>query len=91
MEETSNDELKEMLEESIKLSRDNNEMLSKLYRSYKRGRLIKIIYWSVIIFITFGAYYFIKPLLDSLGGAYSTVKTQIEGVHTVGESIKNAF
>jgi hypothetical protein len=91
MDETNNDELKELLEENIKISRDNNEILTKLYRSYQRGRLVKIIYWSFIILVTFGAYYLIQPYIEMLGQAYGGIKTQVEGIHTIGESIKSVF
>ncbi len=73
-------EEQQMLREALELSRKNNETLNKLYRAAIWGRAIKILYWAVIIGVSFGALYFVKPYLETLQGVYGgseTTKTNV--------------
>jgi hypothetical protein len=62
---------RKMLEEVVKLSRDNNVAVRKLV-SYHRSTVIwRVIYWSIIIGSTIAAYYSIQPYWASLVSVYS--------------------
>lgn len=89
--EDKHEDLKELLEENLRVNRENNAMLSKLYRSYRRSQFVKYLYWGLVIALTLGAYYLIQPYIDQLGQAYGGLKTQVEGIHSIGETIKNTF
>ena len=66
-------EERQMLRESLELSRKNNEILHKLYRATLWGRAIKGLYWLILIGITVGSFYFIQPYIDTLTGVYGGV------------------
>jgi len=67
-------EEKEMLKKTLELAQENNKMLHGIRRSMFWGRIIKIIYWVLIIGIAIGAFYYISPYIDSAVGAYGDVK-----------------
>lgn len=71
-------EEKEMLKKTLELSQENNKMLHSIRRSMKWGRVVKIIYWVVIIGAAIGAYYYITPYIDSAVGAYGNVKGDLK-------------
>jgi len=59
-------EARQLMRNNLKLTEENNEMLKKLYRAHKWGVAWRIFYWTLIIALTFGAYYFIQPFLDQI-------------------------
>ncbi len=69
---------KQRLERVLELSEENNKILKKILRTMRWARLVRIIYWSVIIAASVGAFYYIQPYWDGLrdlyGGAQDTVQ-----------------
>ncbi len=61
---------KEKLDKALALLEENNTLLRKMRASQKNAQLFKALYWAVIIFITIGGYYALKPILSNLGSAY---------------------
>jgi len=80
---------RDLLEKTHELAEDNNRMLKKLYSAYRWSRNTKIAYWAVIVLLTFGAYYFIKPYIDFLTGtlgmdnATSAIEQKINAIRSV--------
>ena len=80
---------RDLLEKTHELAEDNNRMLKKLYSAYRWSRNTKIAYWTIIILLTFGAYYFIKPYIDFLtdtlgmGNATSTIEQKINTIRSM--------
>ena len=72
-------ESKELLEQTLKLEEENNEILRALRRSMRTARIMSLIYWVFIIGSAIGAYYFIQPYVDQLtnfyGGASDVLKS----------------
>lgn len=64
-------EEKQKLNEIAEQVAENNKMLHKLYRKARWGTIIRIFYWTIIIILTFGSYYFIQPYIDQLLKVYS--------------------
>ena len=56
-------ELKQLLEENLRLSKENNVLLLKIRNIQRWAQITKILYWFVIIAAAVGALYFIKPYL----------------------------
>ena len=83
-------EEREMLEESLELSRENNKMLKRMKRAAMYGRIIKIVYLIVILVLTFGVYYFIQPYLDVLTKGYSDVMSGVKSIKGIGDTINNS-
>lgn len=63
-------EERQMLRESLELSRKNNELINKMYRASLWGRAIKILYWLLLIGVTVGSLLFLQPYIDTLKGVY---------------------
>jgi hypothetical protein len=61
-------DVKQLVEENLRLSKENNELLLKIYNIQKWSQIIRIGYYVVIVLIGIGAFYFIKPFLSNLGG-----------------------
>ncbi len=62
---------KKILEETLALNKENNQMLHKLITYQKWNQAIKIISWVFIILTSLGAVYFIEQNLGSLIGVYT--------------------
>jgi hypothetical protein len=82
-----NPEERKMLEEALALSRENNDIIKRMWRSQRVGRAIKVVYWVIIIGGSVGALYLFQPYLDAIkGGA-----TDIRDTRSQYEEIKNLF
>jgi len=66
-------ESKKLLEESLTLAKDNNNMLHSMRRSMRMQRAMTAFYWLFIIGSAVGAYYFIQPYLDTVLDMYSSI------------------
>lgn len=60
-------EERDLLVKTHELAEENNKMLRSLRNAQRWDRVIKYGYWVVIIGLSFGAYYFIQPYMESLG------------------------
>lgn len=77
-------EQERMLRESIALSRETHALVKKMNRSMVIGRVLKAVYWLILIGVTVGAFYFIQPYVDTLKGIYG-------GVGDPQDAIQNFF
>lgn len=57
-------EEKNMLERALKLAEDNNDLLIKMNRRARNGQILQVLYWLLIVGLSFGAYYFIQPYIN---------------------------
>lgn len=71
-------EEKEILKKTLQLAEENNKMLHSIRRSMVWGRIMRIIYWVIIIGASIGVYYYIEPYLNTAIGAYGSVKGDIK-------------
>jgi len=58
-------ETKKILGETLELSKENNKMLRKMRRAMMWTRVVKSIYWVLIIGSMLGAYYYFQPIIDN--------------------------
>lgn len=83
-----------LIERVLEVTEQNNKMLKLLYRASVMGRIIKTIYWFVIIALTVGSYYVLQPYLDLLKTSYSNLTEQAgnisETLQSVGKLQKDA-
>ena len=70
-------EERSLLEENLRMSRENNKLLLKVYGIQRWAQITRVIYWFLIIGISIGAFYFIEPFLSSLGSAYGVDTSSI--------------
>ncbi len=72
-------EQQKAFQELLELTRENNKILTKMYRSMMWGRVVRVLYWILVIGIAIGSFYFIQPYMDQLKEVYGNVsdaKTQ---------------
>ncbi|KKP55986.1 MAG: hypothetical protein UR80_C0047G0005 [Parcubacteria group bacterium GW2011_GWB1_35_5] len=73
-----NPEEKEILKKTLELSQENNNMLHSIRRGMFWGRVMRVIYWVVIIGVGIGVYYYIEPYLNGAIDAYGNVKGDLK-------------
>jgi len=81
-------EEREMFQKSVALAEENNKMLHSLTRSMKWRRVVRIVYWTLIIGSTVGAYYFIQPYIDQIIGVYGGTKNNLENVNSIFQNFR---
>ena len=78
----------ELLKRSIVLAEENNDILRGIRSSMRLARFMTVLYWVIIIGISFGAYYFVQPYLQQLLGVYGGAKSNIDTVGKILDTIK---
>ena len=71
-------EEREMLKKTLELAQENNNILHSIHRSMVWGRIIRTIYWVMVIGAAVGTYYYIAPYIDSAVSAYGNVKGDLK-------------
>jgi len=75
-------ELENLIKEDLEVSKENNELLKKLWGNVKISRALRFLYWVIILGIALGSYYYVQPFIDKLKGVYS-------GFGGIGDTIQN--
>ena len=78
---------KQLLEETAKLTKENNKMLRGMARAARWSRFFTFLKWIVIVALTFGAYYYLEPYLKTLLNIYGSLGTTVPDI----EDIQNIF
>lgn len=73
-----NPDEKEMLKKTLELAQENNKMLHGIRRGLFWGRVMRIVYWVIIIGAAVGVYYYISPYIDSAIDAYGNIKGDLQ-------------
>ena len=83
-------EERSLLERTHKLAEENNAILRSIRRSNRFGTIMRILYWVLIIVLSFGAYYLIQPYLQAVTGAYGNLQDGLQGLQGDVNSAQNA-
>ena len=75
-------EVKHLLEENLRISKENNELLIKVRNVQRWAQITKVFYWIAIIGVSFGALFYLKPYLGNLINVYSG---GVSGVNNIGD------
>lgn len=67
----------------------NHELLVRIRRVQRNSQLFKVFYWVLILFATFGAFYYIQPYLSQLLETYTGIQTTQEQMKTSMPSASN--
>ena len=78
---------KALLKETLKLAQENNRLLRKINRNMQWARVMKTLYWLVIIGAMLGAYYLLQPVIESARGTYQNLQTGFGKVQGTLESL----
>lgn len=76
-----------MLRETLRLSRDNNEMLHKMRGAQKRAafwRFIKMLFSLSLLILT---YYYLAPYVQSVKESYDSVRASISDIQDVRDKL----
>ena len=79
-------EEKQLLEENLKLSKENKVLLLKIRSVQRWSQISRIFYWFIIIAVSFGAFYYLQPYLGSLLNVYTG---GVSGVNNISDMTKN--
>ena len=74
---------KELLEKTYKLSEENNNILKGIRSSNRWSTFFKVIYWTILIGIAVGAYYYVQPYVDLAFKAYKSVQGDLNNVKSI--------
>ena len=77
-------EERQLLEETVTLSRENNQILRQLRRALRWGRFYSVLKWILIVGSTLGAYYYLQPYLFRLFDAYQALLNGLNEVKEAG-------
>ena len=80
-------EERSLLERTNKLAEQNNAILRSIQRTNRFSLVLRILYWVVIIAISYGAYYAIQPYMNQLFSLYSQVQQDAGVAHTTINSV----
>jgi len=80
-------EVKSLLEENIKISKENNELLLKIRNVQRWSQITRYLYWFVLLGISLGAFYFVKPYLNNLLSLYTG--GDLGSIPNIGDMGKN--
>jgi hypothetical protein len=87
-----NPEERSLLERTYKLTEENNEILKSIRMSNRVSLAMRVIYWVVIISISFGAIYFIQPyvnfLSSTVGGSKDTTAKPQDSLQLLQELLR---
>ena len=81
-------EEKHLLEENLRLSQENNVLLLKIRSVQRWAQITSIFYWFLIIGVSIGAFYFIKPYLGNLLNIYTGGVSGIGSINDVTKNLK---
>ena len=80
---------RELLKVAVKLSEDNNRMLTKLYRNYWWSRFWQVAYYLIVLALIFGGYIAIQPYLGTIKQVFSDLVGKVEAVKNIGTTVQN--
>lgn len=83
------DELKKLLRQNLEISKESLKIQKKLYRARKLALGFKILYWTAIVLMVLGAYYYIQPYVDSFADTFARMKEDISSIGEASKSVKD--
>lgn len=80
---------KKLLERTLELAEENNKILRKLRSLDRLDRIMKWVYWSILILLSLGAYYFIQPYVDFIRGKDPSDTNQVKNIDDLFNVLQN--
>jgi hypothetical protein len=77
-------EEKDLLQRAVELGEENNRLLKKLHRSSVLSLVFRIVYWALILFLSFGAYYFIQPYVNQMLPLLTATSSDVSAIKNIG-------
>lgn len=86
----ADEELKVLLRENIEVSKESLKILKKINRGRIFGNIFVFLKWTLIIGISFGAYYFIEPFISKYLDLMKGLTSGVENVGKIGNNVNSA-
>ena len=83
-----NPEERQMLQESLELSRENNSILKSMRSSQRWASFMRVIYWILIIAVSYGAYKYTEPYLTKAMQIFQTAQTDLNSLKSTTDKFK---
>ena len=80
----------EKLDAIYKMTLENHEVLRTIRRGQFVGSFIRIIYWLVVLGVIGGIYYYIKPMITTLGEKSANIETTLRGLGQLKANMPDA-
>jgi len=84
-------EERKLLEKAVSLGEQNNDILRGMKRSARWSKIFRVIYWVLIIGISFGAYVVVQPYVKQLENVYSSFSSDVGKVKGAADGVSNLF
>ena len=82
-------EVKNLLEENLRLSKENNQLLLKIRSVQRWAQITRALYWVAIIGVSFGALYYLKPYLGNLLNVYTGGVSGVQNISDISKTLKD--
>jgi hypothetical protein len=66
-------ESKQLLQNTLALTEENNKMLHKIRGVQRRGAVWQVLKYILILVIAFGSFYYVEPYLNKIMDLYNSV------------------
>lgn len=76
-------EERELLNRSVALAEENNNILHAMRRSMRLQRIMTLVYWVFIIGSAVGAYYIIQPYLADMINIYGSAGSVLDSYNSI--------
>ena len=86
----ADEELKVLLRENIEVSKESLKILKKINRGRIWGNVFSVLKWTLIIGLSFGAYYYIEPFLSQYVDMLRGLTSGVENIGKIGNNINSA-
>ena len=83
------EELKVLLRENIEVSKESLKILKKINRGRIWGNVFSVLKWTLIIGLSFGAYYYIEPFLSQYVDMLRGLTSGVENIGKIGNNINS--
>lgn len=85
-----NPDEKQLLERAVALGEENNKILRGIRRGNRWAIVYKVVYWIIIIAISYEAYVYIQPYVNQMIKIYNEVQGTVGTVSKMANQIPNA-
>ena len=86
----ADEELKDLLRENIEVSKESLNILKKINRGRIFGNVFSVLKWTLIIGLSFWAYYYIEPFLSQYVDMLRGLTSGVENIGEISNNINSA-
>ena len=72
---------KRKLQRTLELAEENNSMLKKLVRAMRWAKILRVIYFLIIIGSAIGIFYILQPVFDQVADTYGSFRDSLNQIN----------